>query len=52
MFSQCFGILQVRKNEIALPKWSSGTQPRRHRGGGFGGLNPHQTSLHVPSLKY
>jgi len=22
MFSQCFGIVQVRKNEISLPKWS------------------------------
>jgi len=31
MFSQCFGILQVRKNEISLPNWSGGTQPRRHR---------------------
>jgi len=25
MFSQCFGILQVHKNEISLPKWSGGT---------------------------
>jgi len=24
MFSQCFGIVQVRKNEISLPSWSGG----------------------------
>jgi len=25
MFSQCFGMLQMRESEISLPKWSGGT---------------------------
>jgi len=25
MFPQSFGMLQVRENEISLPKWSGGT---------------------------
>jgi len=47
MFSQCFGKVQERKNEISLPKRSGGTQSRRH-GGGFGGLSSPQTNIEVP----
>ena len=37
MFTHCFGIVQVRKNEISLPKWSGGTQ-YHHHGGALVGL--------------
>jgi len=42
MFSQCFGILQVRNNEISLPKWSGGTESRRHRALWWGKPSPNK----------
>ena len=41
--------MQVCKNEISLPKWSGGTQSRRH-GGAFGGLSFPQTNLQAPQF--
>ena len=41
--------MQVCKNEISLPKWSGGTQSRRH-GGPFGGLSFPQTNLQAPQF--
>jgi len=43
-------MLQVRKNEISLSKWSGGTHSRRH--GGFCGLSPPQENLCTPNWKY